>query len=144
MGPGMGSVSEGHVIDSNILIYHINGQLDSDIEQTLYGYFEQSAYISTITVMEVLSWPRHSDESVELTTAFLKIFDEIAIDAEIKILAIRIRRNYRLKLPDAIIAATALHLGLPLITRNVKDFEVIPDLMVINPFGNVALSQTPP
>lgn len=84
--------------------------------------------------MEVLSWPGHSDESVEMTTAFLEVFDEIAIDAEIKDIAIEIRRKYRLKLPDAIIAATALHLGLSLITLNVKDFTDIPELRLINPF----------
>jgi len=132
----MGSLNEGHVFDSNILIYHVNGQLDAAMEQELYGYFEQRAYISTITAMEVLSWPGHSDESVKLTTAFLEVFDEIAIDAEIKAVAIKIRRKYRLKLPDAIIAATALHLGLPLITRNVKDFKDIPELEMINPFEN--------
>ncbi len=130
----MGALSEGHLLDSNILIYHINGQLDSETERKLYCYFEQPAYISTITAMEVLSWPGHSDESLEVTTAFLEIFNEIAIDAGIKADAINIRRNYRLKLPDAIIAATARHLGLPLITRNVKDFKNIPELKLINPF----------
>lgn len=136
----MGSVNEGHVFDSNILIYHINGQLDASMEQALYRCFEQPAYISTITSMEVLSWPGHSDESVEMTTAFLEVFDEIAIDSEIKFAAIKIRRNYRLKLPDAIIAATALHLGLPLITRNVKDFKSISELRVLNPFEELPSS----
>ena len=37
--------------------------------------------------------------------------------------AVRIRRERRLKLPDAIILATARHLGVPLITRNTKDFD---------------------
>lgn len=69
-----------------------------------------------------------------MTTAFLEVFDEITIDAEIKNAAIKIRRNYRLKLPDAIIAATALHLGVPLITRNTRDFKDIPELQLINPF----------
>lgn len=133
----MGTLNEGNVFDSNILIYHINGQLDSAAEQALSVYFEQPAYISTITAMEVLSWPGHLEESVLMTTAFLEVFDEIAIDAEIKVVAIKIRRNYRLKLPDAIIAATALHLGLPLITRNVKDFRDIPELKLINPFDEL-------
>jgi predicted nucleic acid-binding protein len=130
----MGTVNEGYIFDSNILIYHINGQLDSAMEQSLYCYLERPAYISTITAMEVLSWPGHSDESLEMTSAFLEVFDEIAIDAEIKALTIKLRRNYRLKLPDAIIAATALHLGLPLITRNMKDFKDIIELKLIDPF----------
>lgn len=130
----MGSINEGHVFDSNILIYHINGLLDSEMEQALCRCFEHPAYISTITVMEVLSWPGHSDESVVVASAFLEVFDEIAIDTEIKNIAIKIRRECRLKLPDAIIAATALHLGLPLITRNTKDFKSIPEVKLINPF----------
>jgi predicted nucleic acid-binding protein len=133
----MGSVNEGHVFDSNILIYHINGQLDSEMEQVLCRCFEHPVYISTITAMEVLSWPGHSDESAQMTSAFLDVFDEITIDAEIKFSAIKIRRDYRLKLPDAIIAATALHLGLPLITRNTKDFRNVPELMLINPFEEI-------
>jgi len=32
MGSGMGTINEGYVFDSNMLIYHINGQLDSAIE----------------------------------------------------------------------------------------------------------------
>ena len=84
--------------------------------------------------MEVLSRPGHTDETAELTAAFLDIFDEIAIDPAIKSAAIAIRRAYRLKLPDAIIAATAQHLEVPLITRNVKDFAHINSLSLINPF----------
>ena len=133
----MGLISEGHLFDSNILIYHINGQLDSGMELLLSRCFESPAYISTVTAMEVLSWPGHSDESIEMTTAFLEVFDEITIDAEIKNAAIKIRRNYRLKLPDAIIAATALHLGVPLITRNTRDFKDISELRLINPFEDI-------
>ena len=81
-----------------------------------------------------LSWPGHSDETAKLTAVFLNFFDEIAIDPDIKFAAIALRRTYRLKLPDAIIAATALHLEVPLITRNVKDFKNISDLKLINPF----------
>jgi len=44
------------------------------------------------------------------------------------------RQLTKLKLPDAIIAATALHLGMPLMTRNVKDFQKVPDLDLFNPF----------
>ena len=131
----MGPVRQrGNVFDSNILIYHINGQLDTVLEQALSYWFELPSYISTITVMEVLSWPGHSDETAKLTAVFLNFFDEIAIDPDIKFAAIALRRTYRLKLPDAIIAATALHLEVPLITRNVKDFKNISDLKLINPF----------
>ncbi|MBF0135398.1 MAG: hypothetical protein H7833_01260 [Magnetococcus sp. DMHC-1] len=46
-----------------------------------------------------------------------------------------LKQQYRrLKVPDAIIAATALELSLPLITRNVSDFSAIASLRVIDPF----------
>jgi len=130
---------KGQVFDSNILIYHINGQLDIDMERILLNCFNYPAYISTITAMEVLSWPGHTDETILSTTAFLTIFDEVSITSAIKNFAIEIRRNYRLKLPDAIIAATALDLGVPLITRNMKDFKDIQQLTLINPFGNLTI-----
>ena len=133
----MGEVSKSAVIDSNILIYHINGQMDLVAEAALSDCFCIPAYISTITAIEVLSWPGHTEESAALTAELLDAFEEISIDQEVKSVAISIRRAYKLKIPDAIIAATALHLGIPLITRNVKDFRNIPDLELINPFENV-------
>ena len=80
---------------------------------------------------------RTTEESAALTAELLDAFEEISIDQEVKSVAISIRRAYKLKIPDAIIAATALHLGIPLITRNVKDFRNIPDLELVNPFENV-------
>ena len=47
---------------------------------------------------------------------------------------IEIRKVFKIKLPDAVIAATALVNGLSLISRNIKDFVNIPDLNVINPY----------
>ena len=45
-----------------------------------------------------------------------------------------IRLQYKIKLPDAIIAATALEYALKLVTRNVADFNSIEGLNVVNPF----------
>jgi predicted nucleic acid-binding protein len=48
--------------------------------------------------------------------------------------AIRLRQQKKMKLGDAIIAATALEFGLPLVTRNVDDFKHVAELEIINPF----------
>lgn len=48
--------------------------------------------------------------------------------------AIRLRQQKKMKLGDAIIAATALEFGLPLVTRNVDDFKHVAGLEIINPF----------
>jgi predicted nucleic acid-binding protein len=47
---------------------------------------------------------------------------------------ISLRQKYRIGLGDAIIAATALVNNLVLITRNIKDFEIIDALSLVNPF----------
>jgi len=51
-------------------------------------------------------------------------------------LTIDLRRKYKIKLPDAVIAATALYYDLILVTRNEKDFEGIKGLEIYNPFEN--------
>jgi len=48
---------------------------------------------------------------------------------------IKVRKKYKLKLPDAIIAATALVNNLTLITHNKKDFQKVKNLKVIDPLG---------
>jgi hypothetical protein len=48
---------------------------------------------------------------------------------------IEVRSLYKIKLPDAIIAATAIGNGLVLVTRNTKDFKDIEGLEVIDPYG---------
>jgi predicted nucleic acid-binding protein len=56
------------------------------------------------------------------------------LEQPIKLKTADIRREYKLKLPDAIIAATAIANSLTLITRNTKDFETITGLSLLNPF----------
>jgi hypothetical protein len=48
--------------------------------------------------------------------------------------SILLRKRHKIKLPDVIIAATALSNNFCLVTRNVKDFDTIEDLIVINPW----------
>ena len=56
------------------------------------------------------------------------------LNQSIKLKTIEIRKKYRLKLPDAIIAASALANNHILITNNVSDFDKIFKLKVIDPF----------
>ena len=55
---------------------------------------------------------------------------------------IALRQQHRIKLPDAIIAATALAHSLPLLTRNVGDFQRIEGLVIINPHDPAQLPAT--
>lgn len=64
----------------------------------------------------------------------LAYFDEIPLHEPIVQRTITLRQQSRIRLPDALIAATALHLGFPLITRNTRDFRAIKELIILNPF----------
>ncbi len=63
------------------------------------------------------------------------------LDDEVIERASRLRRIKRMGLADSVIAATALESGLPLVTRNVHDFQHIPGLIIINPFAARNLSK---
>ncbi|OQX25526.1 MAG: hypothetical protein BWK80_15190 [Desulfobacteraceae bacterium IS3] len=130
----MGLIKPGCLLDSNIPIYHINGQLDEHGEQLFSDMMKAGAYISVISRIEILGWQGHTKDSLTVTRDLLQRLIEYPLTSPIAEICISIRQNYRVKLPDVIIAATALYLNLPLMTRNVKDFSLIPDLKLMNPF----------
>ena len=107
----------GALFDTNILIDHLNAvpQAREEIER-----FESRA-VSIITWMEVMVGA--NAELVEPTRRFLEGFQVIALDDEIAVRAVALRRAHRIKLPDAVIWATAQTAGRLLVTRNIKDFS---------------------
>ncbi|MBK1665016.1 VapC toxin family PIN domain ribonuclease [Rhodospirillum rubrum] len=106
----------GALFDTNILIDHLNAlpEAREEIER-----FESRA-ISIITWMEVMVGARA--DLIEPTRLFLDGFKVIALDDEIAKRAVDLRRAHRIKLPDAVIWATAQTTGRLLVTRNTKDF----------------------
>jgi toxin FitB len=65
--------------------------------------------------------------------AFLSLATVISLDELVTKETINLRRQRKIKLPDAIIASTALAYDLILVTRNTKDFQKITTLNVLNP-----------
>lgn len=115
--------------DSNIIIY-------SYLEKYNYLreiYSDTSICISAITRVEVLGYYQlNYDEKnfYEDIFSFIRIFD---ISTEILEKAIELRQQFKIKLGDSIIAATALTHSLTLYTRNLSDFGKIKGLTCINP-----------
>ena len=104
------------LFDTNILIDFLNAVPQARKEVALYS---QRA-ISIITWMEVMAGADQKTEA--LTRGFLKAFEVLPLNADIAERAVTLRRSHRLKLPDAIIWASADVLSRLLITRNTKDF----------------------
>jgi predicted nucleic acid-binding protein len=108
----------GALFDTNILIDYLRGV---DAARTEIARFETRA-ISAITWMEVMVGASVANERA--TRDFLDGFDHVPLDDAVAEQALVLRRRYRLKLPDAVIWASARSRGLLLVTRDRRDFPV--------------------
>ena len=125
---------KGYLLDTNILIYYFaDGIPSKEIDKT-EEILKTSFNISIITKIEFLGWENHTEEGFKKARQFISSARVIILADEIANLAIDVRRKYKIKLPDAVIAATALHNNLLLVTRNREDFKDIGDLEIYNPF----------
>ncbi|NQZ06323.1 MAG: type II toxin-antitoxin system VapC family toxin [Algicola sp.] len=105
------------LFDTCILIDYLNGLPQAKKELSLY----ENKAISQITWMEVMVGTTPDNKAQ--TRAYLEQFHVIDIDKPISEMAVIIRKSERVKLPDAIIWASAKHNNLNLVTRNTKDFS---------------------
>lgn len=125
------------LLDSNVVM----GYLNQDAAPGFSHQFEQAllegAAVSVITTIEVLGWRGHDEISRASAEKLLSCMDEIPLSPSVVQRTILLRTRYAIKLPDAVIAATALTSNLKLLTRNTVDFDHIADLNVVNPFLSI-------
>ena len=116
------------LLDSNIIIYLSK----REVPLSFLDQFD-THYISVITYIEVLGYQFRDAKDEEFIRNILEVFSVLFIDQKIADMAIEIRKKQRIKLPDAIIAATAKVLDLCLVTRNIDDFKKV-EIQIANPF----------
>ncbi len=116
------------LFDSNIIIYISK----REIPLSLLDQFDEH-YISIITYMEVLGYRFLEEKEEKFIKEILDAFKLLYIDQKIVETVIDIRKQNRIKLPDAIIAATAMTENLHLISRNIVDYENL-EIPIFNPF----------
>lgn len=110
------------LIDTNTAIYLLNG--DSTLSRLLD---QKSIYISFVSQLELLGFSGITAESEELILEMIESCVVIDINNSIKREVIELRRKYLIKLPDSIIAATAIYFDLPLLTAD-RGFVKIEEL----------------
>ncbi|MBM3395817.1 MAG: type II toxin-antitoxin system VapC family toxin [Betaproteobacteria bacterium] len=118
-----------YLLDSVILIDHFNG---IDAATQFLESHEGDLAVSAITRAEVLAG--FSDAAVELGTSVLDSFQFLPMDVAICDAAAKIRRQTKLKLPDAIQAAFATFHSMKLVTRNTRDFPATRFSFVVVPY----------
>ena len=101
-----------YLFDTNILIYLINSRLADPLPKGRYG-------CSVITEIELLSFPTLTNEESNIIIEHLQDITIIGLTETIKQATIALRRKYRLKLPDAVIVASAIENNTSLLTNDI-------------------------
>ena len=110
-------------LDSNLIILASKQQIDTEKLLSLYDEF----YVSIVTYMEVYAYDFQNQAEQDLIDELFTNLEIVEINRAIADQAIIYRKNKskKIKLPDAIILATAKYLNADLLTENWKDFQTI-------------------
>jgi len=119
------------LFDSNVIIRSLN--VEQTIVEQLNTWCEEGRafIISSVTTAEVLSLKTLSPEAIEKVKIYLQTLVSIPFDDVLADIAAEFRRTYNLELPDAVIAATATMLELPLVNQD-RQFKKIKEITVMN------------
>jgi predicted nucleic acid-binding protein len=115
------------ILDSNVIIDA--ARKDINIEKSILAF--NHVYISLITYIEVMGYAFIDEQEKSLTSKILCMFEIVNPDIEIANLTIKYRTAKKIKIPDAIILATARKFDAVLITSNTKDFHNIDESVSI-------------
>lgn len=121
-----------YLLDTNILIYYFNGNMERAVKDKVSTLIRESFQISIISKREFLGFPFNLQER-QKAEQFVECATIRSLSDEIVQHVIDIRKGKSSKLPDAIIAATAMQYSAILVTRNTKDFKAL-TLETYNPF----------
>jgi hypothetical protein len=124
------------VWDTNAIIFFLQDLLPESSKLSLLKELNRrDQYYSIITEIELLSWKKLTEKEKLVISDFLSHFKKIELSEDVKDETIRIRKKLNIKIPDAIIAASALVQGQELLTHNQKDFEKVKGLRIFNPMA---------
>jgi predicted nucleic acid-binding protein len=126
-------MGQKYLIDSNVLIGYMAGLIPLKGSDFVENLFNSQFLISVVTKIEVLGY-NDLPHKITAMSNFVSLSEILPLNEIVTEKTIELKRSFRkMKLGDAIIAATAIVDNLVLITRNVDDFKFIPSLKVLNP-----------
>lgn len=119
------------LLDSNIIIYAAQPEY-AELRRFIA---EHSPAVSAVSFVEVLGYHKLTEPDRAALEAFFAVSTIVPITSDVVASAVRLRQTRKMTLGDSLIAGTALVFSQTLITRNVKDFEWITELKLLNPMA---------
>lgn len=123
----------GYLIDTNAAIDYIGEAMPPKGLAFMDDIIDKEYSISVISRIELYAYSKLTDKDKETLDIFTGQASVLNINDDIIEQTIELRKTYKTKLPDAIIAATALAHGYTFVTNNEKDFNNIKGLKIVNP-----------
>jgi len=121
-----------YLIDTNTVIDYLMGKLPPTGMAFMNGIINDIPNVSIITKIEVLGFST-TPFAYKILTDFFDDAIVFGLTDEVTAKTIELRKTQKIKLPDSIIAATALVNNFTLISRNTADFKSVPGLTIIDP-----------
>jgi predicted nucleic acid-binding protein len=121
-----------YLIDTNVVIDYLGNKLPATGKSFMNEVINIVPQVSVISKIELLGFNASEEHSLILSN-FINDALVLGLTNNVVDNCIEIRKKTKTKLPDAIIAATAITHGLSLITRNTNDFLRLKGLKLINP-----------
>ena len=123
-------MGQKYLLDTNAILDFMGKKLPEESQFFLSDIIDDQINISAINKIELLGFSNVEQHLIDFV-GFAEIYH---LDDKIIDQTIELRKKYKIKLPDAIIAATAIVHNFTLISRNSSDFLKITELNYINPY----------
>lgn len=119
-----------YLIDTNVVLDFMGNKLPEKGKIQIARIIDEEINFSVINNIELLGFSKVEQDLIEFVTCSnIHPIDDAIVDKTIEI-----RRLFKIKLPDAIIAATAMINDMVLVSRNTKDFKTVKGLKAIDPY----------
>lgn len=124
-------MGQGFLMDSNTVVDHLGNKLPPASSSFIDNL---PAVLSVITRIEIMGWYKATPAQLAKLGPFIQNAFIYSLTEPIIQQTILLRQVHKIKIPDAIVAATALIENITLITRNTEDFKNIAGLDLLNPW----------
>lgn len=122
-----------YLIDSNVIIDYMSEKFPGHVLDSLDTIINTSFFLSIINKIELLGFKDLTPSEESKFDTLINASNIILLHDDIVDQTVILRKKYAIKLPDAIIAASALSIGATLITSDLTDFSKVTSLKILNP-----------